>query len=211
MTVSPEIEERVSTAAPTPAAGRENSGVRLFAVRALNYLTNHVICHVPSFALRRFWYRRVLGIEFGERAGVHLNCYLWFYGRSGIRLSGGRIGANSRINRGCTLDFRGGLRIGDNVSVSAEVMILTSANLETSRTHSEKRPVVVEDNVWIGARAIVMPGVTLGRGAVVAAGAVVMKDVPPLSIVFGTPARPVGSRTEEEADYTLDGTFPLFE
>jgi acetyltransferase-like isoleucine patch superfamily enzyme len=56
-----------------------------------------------------------------------------------------------------------------------------------------------------------MPGVTLGRGSVVAAGSVVMKDVPPLSIVFGAPARPVGSRTEEEADYTLDGTLPLFE
>jgi maltose O-acetyltransferase len=211
VTVSPEIEEHASTAVPTPAAGRESSGVRLFALRALNYLTNHVICHIPSFALRHFWYRRVLGIEFGEHAGVHLNCYLWFYGRNGIRLSGGRIGANSRINRGCTLDFRGGLRIDDNVSVSAEVMILTSANLETTRTHSEKRPVVVEDNVWIGARAIVMPGVTLGRGSVVAAGSVVMKDVPPLSIVFGAPARPVGSRTEEEADYTLDGTLPLFE
>jgi acetyltransferase-like isoleucine patch superfamily enzyme len=211
VTVSPEIEEQVSTAVPTPAVGRESSGVRLFAVRTLTYLTNHVICHIPSFALRRFWYRRVLGIEFGGHAGVHLNCYLWFYGRGGIRRSGGRIGANSRINRRCTLDFRGGLRIGDNVSVSPEVMVLTIANLETSRAHGEKRPVVIEDNVWIGARAIVMPGVTLGRGSVVAAGAVVMRDVPPLAVVFGTPARPVGSRTQEEADYTLDGTFPLFE
>jgi maltose O-acetyltransferase len=136
---------------------------------------------------------------------------MWFYGRGGIRRYESRIGANSRINRNCTLDFRGGLQIGDNVSVSSDVTILTIANLETSQSVGEGRRVVIEDNVWIGTRAIIMPGVTLGRGSVVAAGSVVMANVPPLSIVFGVPARPVGKRTEDEANYTLESTFPLFE
>jgi maltose O-acetyltransferase len=61
--------------------------------------------------------------------------------------------------------------------------------------HCDKRaPVTIEDYVWIGHRAIIMPGVTLGRGAVVAAGAVVTKSVPPMSIVAGVPARVIGQR-----------------
>jgi maltose O-acetyltransferase len=205
------IAEAVGSAPRQAVTGRATAGLRLFAVRILNYLTNHVVSHVPSFAVRRFWYRYVLGIEFGERSGVHLGCYVWFYGPNQIRRYGTRIGAYSRINRNCTLDVRGGLRIGDNVSISPDVEILTIANLETNHGRGEGKPVVIEDNVWIGTRALIMPGVTLGRGCVVSAGAVVMRDVPPLAVVFGVPARPVGARTEADADYVLDRKFPLFE
>jgi acetyltransferase-like isoleucine patch superfamily enzyme len=198
-------------AAATRPARRLRDSMRLFAVRVLNYLTNHIVSHIPSFAFRRWWYRRVLGISFGADSGVHLGCYMWFYGPGQIRRHGTRIGAYSRVNRDCTLDFRGGLTIGDNVSISAEVAILTIANLETSRGHGEGRPVLIEDNVWIGMRAMIMPGVTLGRGCVVAAGAVVTADVPPRAIVFGVPARPVGTRSEEDAEYVLERPFPLFE
>ncbi|HAL27281.1 MAG TPA: acyltransferase [Chloroflexi bacterium] len=197
-----------------PRAGfarRSRDGVRLFLIRVLNYLTNHVVSHVPSFAFRRLWYRGVLGIELGHHTGIHLGCYLWFYGPGQIRRSRTRIGAFSRINRSCTLDLRGGLEIGENVSVSAETLILTMANMENGRTHSQAKPVVIEDHVWIGMRAIVMPGVRLGRGSVVAAGAVVTSDVPPLTTVFGAPARPVGTRPESDLDYVLEGSFPLFE
>jgi maltose O-acetyltransferase len=180
-------------------------------IRVLNYLTNHVVSHVPSFAARRFWYQRVLGVRLGQHSGVHMGCYMWFYGPGQVRRQRTAIGAYSRVNRRCTLDLRGGLRIGDNVSVSPEVVILTIANLENSQGHGEGKPVVIEDNVWIGMRAMIMPGVTLGRGCVVAAGAVVMRDVPPMSIVFGSPARPVGAREQGGADYVLDRAFPLFE
>jgi acetyltransferase-like isoleucine patch superfamily enzyme len=200
------LESRVA-----PARGRRGEPLRLFAIRVVNYLTNHVVGHVPSFAVRRLWYGRVLGMQLGRHSGVHLGCYLWFYGPGQVRRSGTSIGAYSRINRDCTLDLRGGLRIGDNVSVSAEVVILTSANMENSRGHGEPKPVVIEDNVWVGVRAIIMPGVTLGRGCVVAAGSIVMRDVPPMSIVFGSPARPVGAREEGDADYVLTSPFPLFE
>jgi acetyltransferase-like isoleucine patch superfamily enzyme len=201
-----------AAAKPRPTfAGGWRGGLRLLAVRTLNYVTNHAVNHVPSFAFRRLWYGRLLGIRFGPHSGVHLGCYVWFYGPGQIRRSGTCIGANSRINRSCMLDVRGGLRIGDNVSVSAETAILTSASMETGVTHSVGKPVVIEDHVWIGLRAVILPGVTLGRGSVVAAGAVVTRDVPPLTTVFGNPARPVGSRSESDLDYVLDGSFPLFE
>ncbi len=91
--------------------------VRLFLVRALNYVTNHVISHVPSFAVRHAWYRR-LGLELGPGSDVYLNCRIWFYGPGAVARSGARIGKNTKIFRGCLLDVRGPLTIGDNVSVS---------------------------------------------------------------------------------------------
>src|SRR6266849_1155003 len=169
----------------------ESGAFKLFLIRLINYLTNYWINRIPSYTIRHAWYRRVLGIQLGAHAGVNLGCYVWFYSPGSIRRSGARIGQNTRINRHCTIDLRGGLTIGDNVSVSAEVTILTIASLATSRSHGEGKPVAIEDNAWIGMRAIVMPGVTIGHGAVVGAGAVVLRDVPPLAIVFGSPARPV--------------------
>lgn len=190
---------------------RTAGALHLFAVRVLNYLTNHVVAHLPSYALRHFWYRHLLGMQIADDAGIHMGCYICFYGPGRIRRTGVRIGSRSRINRGCTLDTRGGLTIGDNVSVSSEVSIMTIAKLATSKSSAEAKPVIIEDNVWVGTRALIMPGVTVGRGAVVGAGAVVVRDVPPLAVVFGSPARPVSARTAEEAAYLLDSPFPLFE
>lgn len=199
---SPEREGRAS---------RQRS-VGLLAVRVLNYLTNHVVSHVPSFALRRMWYQHVLGIHFGEHAGVHLGCYIWFYGPGQIRRAGVRIGRNARINRSCTLDVREGLVIGDNASLSAEVFVLGAAGrIDGGRSREESRPVVIEDNAWIGVRAVIMPGVRVGRGAVVGAGAVVTRDVPPMAVVFGNPARAVGNRSDADLEYSIDGPLPLFE
>lgn len=192
--------------------GEGASRLKVFAIRVLNYLTNHVVAHLPSFGLRRLWYTRVLGASIGPGTGIHLGCYLWFYSPSQVRREGLVIGRNSRVNRDCTLDVRGGLRIGDNVSISPEVMILTAQHpLDDPEFRVATRPIVLEDHVFVGSRAIVMPGVTLGRGSVVAAGAIVTRDVPPFAIVAGMPARVVGRRPEEAATYVLDSPFPLFE
>lgn len=177
-------------------------------IGGLKYATNHIVAHIPSFTVRHLWYRHVLGVQVAKQAEVRMGCYLTFSGPRIIRRTGVRIGENSVINRDCSIDLRGGLYIGANVSVSAEVTILTSAGMAHS---SEKKRVVVGDNAWIGVRAIIMPGVTVGRGAVVAAGAVVMRDVPPLAVVFGSPARAVATRSDEEVGYELEGSRPLFE
>jgi acetyltransferase-like isoleucine patch superfamily enzyme len=102
------------------------------------------------------------------------------------------------------------LKIGNNVNVSHYTLIQTL-------THDPQnpdfvclcKPVVVEDHVWIGARAIILPGVTLGEGCVIGAGAVVTKDVPPYTIAVGNPARVVRERTRDlryRSRY-----FPLFD
>lgn len=154
------------------------------AIRVVNYLTNYVVRWIPSFTLRRAWYTRVLGARFGPGAGVHLGAYVWFYGPGQVRRDGFVLGARSRINRDCCLDVRGSLRIGDDVSISPEVMILTASHpVDDPEFRVATRPVVIEDHVFVGSRAMIMPGVTLGRGCVVAAGTIVTRDVPPLAIV----------------------------
>lgn len=188
------------------------AGPRLVGLRVLHYVTNYLIAHIPSFTLRRLWYRHVLGVRLGRRCGIYLGCHVWFYTPRQVRQGGACIGDYSRVNRNCCLDFRGALEIGANVSISPEVMILTASHeVNDLDFRTVMRPVVIEDYVWIGSRALILPGVTLGRGSVIGAGAVVTRNVEPLSIVAGVPARPVGTRDSRALQYALEHALPLFE
>lgn len=199
------LEEQVS-------GERSSRRLVLFAIRTLNYLTNHVINHVPSFALRRLWYERVIGARFGDDAGMYIGCDLWYYTPRKVRMSGFRLGAGSHVNRRCVLDIRGGLDIGEQVSISPEAMILTATHqVNDPQFRVELRRVVIEDYVWVGSRATILPGVRLGRGCVVAAGAVVTRDVPPHTVVAGVPARPVADRDIAATTYSGRVALPLFE
>jgi maltose O-acetyltransferase len=213
-----EPEPLVRTAMPGSAWSRlydRTVPLRQSCIATLNYLTNHVVAHVPSFAVRHLWYRRVLGMQIGEHAAVHLGAYVWFWSPREIRRIGVRIGRNSHIERNCTIDARSPLTIGENVALSPEVVILAGTHdvNDPRFANSEVGPwaVTIEDHVWIGTRAMIMPGVTVGRGAVVAAGSVVTKDVPPLTIVAGVPAKPIGMRDAAATAYQLDGPLPLFQ
>jgi len=178
--------------------------------KLLAYITNHVVAHVPSFTLRHFWYRWVLGVLIGQDSSVFMSCTLTFYRpfwKSDHKL---RIGANTIINRECLLDGRGGLTIGNNVSISPQVALITSEHLlDDSGFAVRDRGITIQDRVWIGTRATVLPGVSIGEGAVVAAGAVVHRDVPPYSVVGGVPARVLRGRSPK-LDYQLRFR-PLFE
>ena len=166
--------------------------------KLIAYITNHVVGHVPFFALRHAWYRCAVGIRLGAHTSVFMGCYWYFYRPFGHNPQPMEIGAHTVINRRCTLDGRGGLRIGSNVSVSPEVMLITSHHLKDDPTFAvEDKGIVIEDYVWVGCRATILPGVTIGRGAVVAAGAVVTKDVAPYAIVGGVPAKVIGERAQE--------------
>lgn len=107
-----------------------------------------------------------------------------------------RIGAHCTLNRDLILNGRAPITIGDHVRIAARV-IINSDGLDYEGPR-EKRdhtfaPVVVQNGAWIGAGAIINPGVTIGEDAAVAAGSVVLKDVPPRTLVFGSPARIVRS------------------
>lgn len=201
--------------APGPPSGRRPrllAALRLLCIRVLNYATNYVVALVPSFTIRHFWYRRVMGLELGPGVGVNMRTYVWSYGPRRNRRDGARIGRNTKIYHGCTLDLRSGLSIGENVSLSPEVMILGGTHdIHGARFGEVAGFVTIEDHVWIGARAVILPGITVGRGAVVAAGSVVTKNVAPLTIVAGVPAKPVGVRDPTAIEYELDAPLPLFE
>jgi maltose O-acetyltransferase len=182
-----------------------------FLLAAVRYLTNEVVAHVPSHTVRRWWYRRAVGMRIGAGSALLMGLYVYIRGRPRPDRPGITIGAGTVINRGCCLDGRGGLRIGDNVSLSPGVWVLTDQHDPHDPLFPETlAPVEIGDYAWLGSRAMVLPGVTIGEGAVVAAGAVVTRDVPPYTVVGGVPARPMGTRSRE-LRYRLDHYRPLFE
>lgn len=109
------------------------------------------------------------------------------------------------INFGCLFDGRHyQIKTGSDVSIGPEATILTLGHDPQSPDFADKgREVVIGDRVWIGYRAIILPGVTIGEGAVVGAGSVVTKDVEPYRIVAGNPARIIGHR-ESNLKYQLN-------
>ena len=126
------------------------------------------------------------------------------------RLSLLRVGEHSFIGR-AELSVHERLSIGRCVCINDGVKILTASHDVSDPCWAMvARPIVIEDHVWIATNAIILPGVTLGRGAVVGAGAVVAKDVPPLGIVAGNPARLLDKSRVDHLDYQPTSSLALF-
>lgn len=156
----------------------------------------HIAGCIPSHYVRRFCYR-LAGMHIGAGSTIHMGAR--FYQPENIR-----IGSDTIIGEGVVLDGRAALVIGNHVDFASEVMVYNSQHDINSPTFSaESSPVHIEDYVFIGPRAIILPGVTIGRGAVVAAGAVVTKDVKEFEIVGGVPAKIIGERKNKELHYKL--------
>lgn len=179
-------------------------------LQLVRYVTNGLVAHIPSHTLRRAWYTRVVGVAIGEGTSLLMGLHLEFRGRPRPDRPGISIGSHTVVNGGCHLDGRGGLSIGDNVSISAGTWVITDEHdINDPRFPEILAPVRIEDYVFVGSKAMILPGVTLGRGAVIGAGAVVTKDVAPFQIVGGIPARAIGERRVEPR-YVLDHQ-PVFE
>ncbi|RQV05566.1 sugar O-acetyltransferase [Burkholderia cenocepacia] len=113
--------------------------------------------------------------------------------------AGMKLGRNVFVNQNCTFYDLGGLEIGDDVMIGPNVSLITSGHpVEPSRRRDGvvAKPIVIERNVWIGAGATIIGGVTIGENAVVAAAAVVTRDVPPNTLVGGNPAKIIRSIAE---------------
>ena len=121
------------------------------------------------------------------------------------------IGENTVVNKNVLLDGRGGpLIIGNNVDIAQESIVWTLTHDVHDPNHtSTGKGVEIEDYVWIGARAMIMPGVKIGKGAVIGACAVVTKDVEPNAIMVGIPAKKVGER-KNDLKYSLN-YHPIFQ
>jgi acetyltransferase-like isoleucine patch superfamily enzyme len=157
----------------------------------LRWFSNSLVTILPFYSLRHLWFR--LFIHLGKQSNI----------MSGFRvrkLSDIGIGDITNINPGCMFDSRGGkISVGNYVDISPEVNIWTlQHDPQDPNFQTKGGPVTIEDYVWIGNRAIILPGVTLGKGSVVAAGAVVTNNVAPWDIVGGIPARKIGTRNPEQ-------------
>lgn len=162
----------------------------------------HLVGCVPLHCFRRFFYR-LAGIKIGKGSTIHMGAR--FYDPKNIS-----IGDDTVIGERAVLDGRDKLTIGSHVAVASEVMIYNSEHdINNEHFNPVNDKVTIEDYVFIGPRSIVLPGVKIGRGAVIAAGAVVNKEVPPYSIVGGVPAKIIGERRLKNPQYLL-GRARLF-
>lgn len=155
-----------------------------------------LVGYIPSHIIRKFFYR-LAGITIGKAGAIHM--WASFYEPKNIT-----IGDDTIIGERAVLDGRDKLMIGNHVDIASEVMIYNGQHdINDESFKAVFEPVVIEDYVFIGPRAIILPGVTLGKGSVVAAGAVVTKNVEPFAIVGGVPAKVIGERNLKNPKYKL--------
>jgi acetyltransferase-like isoleucine patch superfamily enzyme len=162
-----------------------------------------VLGHLPGRRLRTWLARHVLGLRIHPKAVLHQ----WRDLRSPGKIE---IGEDSVIGFWATIDGREGVRIGKHVNLSSEVALWTLQHDPDDRGFGARGgPIEIDDYAWVSFRATVLPGVRIGRGAVVAANAVVTKDVEDYAIVGGTPATVIGRRSKD-LDYKLGVRIPWF-
>jgi acetyltransferase-like isoleucine patch superfamily enzyme len=157
----------------------------------MRFLISRGVGQLPSHRMRLLLYRK----WFGLRAQPSVHIYRGLELRKASRV---RIGDHTIVGHDNILDGRGGITLGRNVNLSSQVAIWTMQHDPQSADFGVRvGEVVVEDRAWLSFRSTILPGVRIGEGAVVAAGAVVTADVAPYDIVGGIPARPVGRRTRD--------------
>jgi acetyltransferase-like isoleucine patch superfamily enzyme len=111
-----------------------------------------------------------------------------------------QVGKNSKWNRGTWINAMGGVQIGSNVIIGPYCIIQTGNHRFDDISKPirlqgyVKNPVRIDDDCWLGASVIVLPGVTIGKGSVIGAGSIVTKDIPPYSVAVGNPAQVIRSR-----------------
>lgn len=158
---------------------------------------------VPLHLFRLFFYT-LAGMKIGKGSRIHIGARFFYPANI-------TIGEGSILGDNIFLDGRDKLIIGNHVDIASGVMIYNSEHdLNSEDFHAINASVEIGDYVFIGPRAIILPGVKIGKGAVVAAGAVVTKDVPEFAIVGGVPAQMIGERKIKDLHYQL-GRARLFQ
>jgi maltose O-acetyltransferase len=177
--------------------------------RLLNYILDFElmvlrwVSHVPSHLFRKLFYC-LAGMKIGKGSVIHM--WASFFDPSGIE-----IGEDTIVGDHVFLDGRATLKIGSHVDIASQVLIYNSEHdLDKEDFSARLEPVEIGDYVFIGPRAIILPGVKIGKGAVIGAGAVVTKDVPDFAIVGGVPAKVIGERKNKSLHYRL-GRARLFQ
>lgn len=166
-----------------------------------HYIPNHIIAKIPSYKIRHWYYKIIMKIKIGYGSSIHMNNFIF----RGVLT----IGEKTTINRLCHLDARGTIIIGSNVTISPDVYLITADHDINARNFCYRsKAIYISDYVFIGTRAVILPGISIGKGAVVCAGAVVSKDVPDFTIVAGVPAKIIGERIKD-LDYNCSWFMPF--
>jgi len=196
---------------------QDKNGNKLTVSQALPKIVNRVcncwldfklmvlrwVGHIPLHCCRHIFYR-LAGVKIGKGSTIHM--WANFFQPKNIS-----IGEDTIIGDHAFLDGRAKLTIGNHVDIASSVMIYNSEHdLSKEDFSAIEEPVEIGDYVFIGPRAIILPGVKIGRGAIVAAGAVVTSDVPDFTIVGGIPAKSIGERKDKNPHYKL-GRARLFQ
>lgn len=159
------------------------------------YIACSIIGWLPFHTLRIFLLRSMKA-----KISYKVGMYRGFEIRSPWKL---KIGQGTIVGHNALLDARMGLIIGNNVNISNEVMIWSLHHDYNATDFAQiGQAVVIEDYVWLCSRSVILPGVTVGKGAVVAAGAVVTRNVLPFTVVGGVPAKQIATRNKN-LDYDL--------
>lgn len=177
-----------------------------FLVSGYERVLMYKIGYFPSHRVRNFVYKKIFLIEKEDTSIIYYGAYI----RGGHNL---KIGKGSIIGDKCMLDARiGGINIGNNVNIGTCVSLWTGShdiNDPYFRSMPGKiGPINIGDRAWLGSHCVILDSVNIGEGAVVAAGAVVTKDVPPFTVVGGVPAKIIGERTHN-LKYQLGGKSHL--
>lgn len=145
----------------------------------------------------RYGLVRRLSEKCGDNVSVHDSVFLpWIQYLS--------LGSNISIHPLCYIDAQGGISIGNDVSIAHNVSILSFEHdfSDTSKPIKDApcigRKIIIEDDVWIGAGVRILGGVTIGTGSIIGAGAVVTKDIAPMSVAVGVPARTISKRERND-------------
>ncbi len=159
--------------------------------------------HIPLHFKRR-WIYKLAGVKIGRGSTIHMWAN-FFYPR------GVSIGEDTIIGDHAFLDGRAPLKIGSHVDIASQVLIYNGKHdIHDPEFRPVNAPVEIGDYVFIGPRVTIQPGVKIGRGAIIAAGAVVTKDVPEFAIAGGVPAEVIGERQFKDLHYRL-GRARLFQ
>ncbi len=172
-----------------------------------HYLPNIIINKIPGYWFRNFYYKNIMWIKLEKGSSIHIGTFIQgacFFKRKLL------IDENTSVGRFSYLDCRGKLKIGKNVSISPHVTILTATHdLQSKNFLYVEKEVNIDDYVWIGTGALILPGVKLGKGSVIAAGSVVAKDVKEYTVVGGIPAKYIMERNQN-LEYNVKYT-PYFD
>jgi acetyltransferase-like isoleucine patch superfamily enzyme len=179
------ISENVKTSFIKATIQRYFTGFICYGINQTGQIKSHFI--------RNFAYTKILRIDIEKHAII--------YGGAEIRTPNKlKIGKGTIIGNFAILDARNGINIGENVNFSHGVWLWTEQhdyNCPNFSTNNPKnKTITIKDRAWLGPRVIVLPGCTIGEGAVVAAGAVVTKDIEPFSLNGGVPCKKIGERNQ---------------